>query len=106
MNHIGEKNHKHGSKEKLGVLITNIGTPDKPNKTAVKHYLKQFLSDPRVIEFPKLFWQIILRGIVLNIRPKKVATLYKSIWTNKGSPLLVILRKQKKNIKKQIGKKN
>ena len=76
MKYIGEKNYKHGSKEKLGVLITNLGTPDKPNKKFLKLYLKEFLSDPRVIEIPKFFWQLILRGIILNVRPKKIAKLY------------------------------
>ena len=105
MKYIGEKNYKHGAKEKLGVLITNLGTPDKPNKKFLKLYLKEFLSDPRVIEIPKFFWQLILRGIILNIRPKKVAKLYKSIWTKEGAPLLTTLRKQKMNIKKNLKKK-
>ena len=105
MKYIGEKNYKHGSKEKLGVLITNLGTPDKPNKKFLKLYLKEFLSDPRVIEIPKFFWQLILRGIILNVRPKKIAKLYKSIWTNKGAPLLATLKKQKINIKKNLKNK-
>ena len=98
MKYEGEKNYKHGSKENLGVLITNLGTPDKPRKKELRRYLKEFLSDPRVIEAPKLLWQLILRGIILNLRPKKVAKLYKSIWKKEGSPLLVMLEKQKKGI--------
>ena len=62
-------------------------------------YLKEFLSDPRVIETPKLLWQLVLRGIILNLRPKKVARLYKSIWKKEGGPLLVMLEKQKREYK-------
>ena len=105
MKYEGEKNYKHGIKEKIGKLITNLGTPDKPNKEALKIYLKEFLSDPRVIEVPKLIWQIILRLIILNLRPQKVAKLYKSIWKKKGAPLLLMLEKQKKGIQKILKKK-
>ena len=98
MKYDGEKDYKHGSKEKLGVLITNLGTPDRPRIKELRAYLKEFLSDPRVIEVPKLLWQIILRTIILNLRPKKVAKLYKSIWKKEGGPLLVMLEKQKKGI--------
>ena len=80
MKYEGEKNYKHGSKEKLGILITNLGTPARPERGAVRLYLKEFLSDPRVIEAPKLIWQIILRGIILNLRPQKTVKLYKSIY--------------------------
>tara|TARA_B100001245_G_scaffold121360_1_gene89238 strand:+ start:198 stop:1229 length:1032 start_codon:yes stop_codon:yes gene_type:complete len=105
MKYEGEKNYKHGMKEKIGILITNLGTPDKPNKEALKIYLKEFLSDPRVIEVPKLIWQIILRLIILNLRPQKVAKLYKSIWKKEGGPLLLMLEKQKKGIQKILKKK-
>ena len=98
MKYEGEKNYKHGTKEKLGVLITNLGTPDKPKTEELRAYLKEFLSDPRVIEVPKVLWQLILRTIILNLRPKKVAKLYKSIWKREGGPLLVMLKKQKKGI--------
>ena len=66
MKYDGEKDYKHGSKEKLGVLITNLGTPDRPRIKELRAYLKEFLSDPRGIEAPKLLWQIILRIIILN----------------------------------------
>ena len=104
MKYEGEKNYKHGKKEKIGILITNIGKPDKPNKEALKTYLKEFLSDPRVIEIPKLIWQAILRLIILNLRPQKSAKLYKSIWKKEGGPLLVMLKKQKKGIQKTLRK--
>ena len=92
--YIGENNYEHGSKEKTGVLITNLGTPDEPNSKALKIYLKEFLSDTRVIEIPKFFWQIILHLIILRIRPRRSAINYQSIWTKKGSPLLNISKEQ------------
>jgi protoporphyrin/coproporphyrin ferrochelatase len=72
---------------KVGVLLVNLGTPDAPTAPAVKRYLKQFLSDRRVVEIPPLIWQPILRGIVLNTRPAKSAKAYAKVWTDKGSPL-------------------
>lgn len=77
---------------KLGVLIANLGTPDAPDPAAVKRYLREFLSDPRVVEIPQLVWQPILRGIILNTRPKKSAHAYSQIWTPDGSPLAVHTR--------------
>ena len=105
MKYDGEKNYKHGSKEHVGILITNLGTPDKPKRKELRVYLKEFLSDPRVIEVPRLLWQVILRLVILNVRPQKVAKLYKSIWRKEGGPLLVMLEKQKKGIKKILNKK-
>lgn len=71
----------------IGVLLINLGTPDAPTPKAVKRYLKEFLSDQRVVELPKILWQPILRGIILNTRPKKSAKAYAKIWTPDGSPL-------------------
>ena len=105
MKYKGEPDYKHGSRDRLGVLLTNLGTPENPSPVSLKKYLKEFLSDPRVIEVPRIIWQIILRGFILNTRPKKVAKLYKSIWLKKGSPLLVTLKSQTKKIKKKIGRK-
>ena len=93
--YFGEKNYEHGSKEKVGVLLTNLGTPNEPNRKALKIFLKEFLSDPRVIEVPKIIWQFILRIFILQIRPSKSAKTYKTIWTEEGSPLLHISKKQK-----------
>lgn len=72
---------------RVGVLLVNLGTPDAPTPNAVRKYLKQFLSDQRVVEIPALIWQPILRGIILNTRPKKSAKAYAKVWTEKGSPL-------------------
>ena len=74
--------------KKIGILITNLGTPGNPDKKSLKRYLKQFLSDRRVVDYNPILWKIILYGIILNIRPKRSAKLYKSIWTDHGSPLL------------------
>ena len=101
-NYKGEKDYQHGSQEKIGILITNLGTPDAPNIKALKVYLKEFLSDPRVIEVPKIIWQIILRMFILQTRPRKSAKSYKSIWTEQGSPLLDISTKQINAIKSEL----
>tara|TARA_Y100000588_G_scaffold359387_1_gene418357 strand:+ start:86 stop:1111 length:1026 start_codon:yes stop_codon:yes gene_type:complete len=102
INYVGDKNYEHGSKAKIGILITNLGTPDNPNSKALKIYLKEFLSDPRVIEIPKIIWQLILRIFILQIRPRKSAFIYKSIWTDDGSPLLHISKKQVQAIKDSL----
>ena len=105
MKYEREKNYKHKLKKNVGILITNLGTPDKPERKKVRRFLKEFLSDPRVIETPKLLWQLILRLIILNLRPKKVAKVYKSIWKKEGGPLLVMLNKQKRGINKILKNK-
>ncbi|MGQ8365583.1 ferrochelatase [Glaciecola sp. 1036] len=84
----------HQQRDKLGVLITNLGTPEAPTAQALKPYLKQFLSDPRVVEVPKLIWWFILNGIILNIRPKRSAKAYETVWTDEGSPLLTHTKAQ------------
>lgn len=81
--------YEHGLPESLGVLLVNLGTPDAATTSAVRRYLKQFLSDPRVVEFPRLPWWLILHGYILRTRPARSAKAYASIWTDEGSPLLV-----------------
>lgn len=78
----------HNQADKIGVLITNLGTPDAPKKAELKRYLKEFLSDPRVVEVPKLIWWMILNLVILNIRPKRSARAYQTVWTERGSPLM------------------
>lgn len=78
---------------KIGVLLANLGTPDRPDAPAVKRYLEEFLSDRRVIEFPRFLWWPILHGFILRFRPKKSAELYRNIWTENGSPLLLYSQK-------------
>jgi ferrochelatase len=72
-----------------GVLLINLGTPDAPTPGAIRRYLAEFLSDPRVIELPSWLWQLVLRGIILPLRPRKLAPRYAEIWLDSGSPLLV-----------------
>ena len=100
--YVGEKDYEHGTKEIVGILITNLGTPDAPEKKELKVYLNQFLSDPRVIELPKILWQILLKLVILQIRPAKSAEAYKKIWTKDGSPLLDISKRQLEKIKKSL----
>ena len=88
--------HRHDSTPRTGVLLVNLGTPAAPTAAALRPYLKQFLSDPRVVEIPRLVWWPILNGIILNTRPKASAQKYASIWTDEGSPLLVHTVRQTK----------
>ena len=86
---FSNQNFKHGNIGKIGVLMVNLGTPEAPTADALRPYLKEFLSDPRVVEIPRLIWWPILNLIILNIRPKKSAEKYLSVWTEQGSPLMV-----------------
>lgn len=87
--YIGQSAYVHGEPQRTGILLVNLGTPEKPTAKALRPYLRQFLGDPRVIEWPTWLWKPILNGIILNVRPKKSAKLYASIWTEEGSPLLL-----------------
>src|ERR671921_2778404 len=87
---------------RIGVLLINLGTPDAPEPAAVRRYLAEFLSDPRVIEIPRLAWQPILHGIVLRTRPRKSAHAYNQIWTNEGSPLRVIADRQARALRARL----
>jgi len=89
-----EPDFAHGTPVKTGVLLINLGTPDAPTAKAVRPYLKEFLSDPRVVEIPRAIWWLILNGIILNVRPKKSAAKYATVWTSEGSPLRVHTAKQ------------
>jgi len=99
---LGRTKALHDKKAKIGVLVTNLGTPKAPTASALRTYLREFLSDPRVVEIPRIVWMMILHGIILRVRPKKSAALYKSIWTEEGSPLLVISKKQKAKIEQSL----
>jgi ferrochelatase len=85
------------------VLLVNLGTPDEPTPKALRRYLKQFLSDPRVVEIPRLIWWPILNGIILNTRPAKSAKKYASIWSKEGSPLRVHTERQARLLKGYLG---
>jgi ferrochelatase len=86
--------HPEISAARVGVLLVNLGSPEAPTPAAVRAYLKEFLSDRRVVEIPPLIWQPILRGIILTTRPRKSAHAYAQIWTEEGSPLTAITRHQ------------
>ena len=88
---------------RTGVLLVNLGSPKAATSKAVRTYLKEFLSDRRVVEIPPLLWQPILRGIILTTRPRKSAHAYAQIWTEEGSPLTVITRKQAESLKDELG---
>ncbi|MBA3023843.1 MAG: ferrochelatase [Gammaproteobacteria bacterium] len=94
MSYQTEPRFEHGTPEKTGILLINLGTPDAPTAQAVRPYLKEFLGDPRVVEIPRLIWWLILNGIILNVRPKKSAAKYASIWLKEGSPLRVHTEEQ------------
>lgn len=88
---------------RIGVLLVNLGSPKAATSKDVRTYLKEFLSDRRVVEIPPLLWQPILRGIILTTRPRKSAHAYAQIWTEEGSPLTVITRKQAEAVKHTLG---
>jgi len=86
--HAPEPPFTHDRTPRIGVLLVNLGTPDAPTAGAVRRYLAQFLSDPRVVEIPPLVWKPLLHGVILNVRPAQSAKRYAAIWTKDGSPLL------------------
>ena len=88
MRYINTRNFDHQQNDKIGILLTNLGTPDEPTPKALKRYLKQFLSDPRVVEVPRLLWWLILNGVILQFRPRRSAKAYPTVFTEQGSPLL------------------
>lgn len=88
---------------RIGVLLVNLGTPDAPTLKAVRRYLKEFLSDRRVVEIPRLVWWPILNGIVLNTRPKKSAHAYAQVWSEDGSPLAAITKAQAADLQRRLG---
>ena len=98
---MSEPHYKPSSQ--IGVLLVNLGTPEAPTGKALRPYLRQFLGDPRVIEYPRWLWQLVLNGIILNVRPRRSAKLYAKIWTDEGSPLLVISQKLADKLQGELG---
>src|SRR5689334_2941008 len=90
---------------KIGVLLVNLGTPDAPTPSAVRRYLAEFLSDPRVVEIPSVIWKPILHGVVLRVRPRQSARKYAMIWSNDGSPLLVHSVRQRTLVMGYLGER-
>ena len=103
-----EKNHPPIKYGNTGVLIINLGTPDSTNWFDIRKYLKEFLSDRRVIEVNPLIWQIILNLFILNFRPSKTAKAYKEIWMKDEniSPLLYYTKKQSEKVSNSLSKEN
>jgi ferrochelatase len=95
----------HQQQDKVGVLITNLGTPDAPTPKALRRYLAEFLSDPRVVEVPRLLWFLILHGVILRIRPRRSAKAYATVFTDDGSPLLFHTERQCNAIRQQLANK-
>ncbi len=90
---------------RVGVMVVNLGTPDEPTAPAIRRYLREFLSDPRVIEIPRLLWWPILNGPILMARPRKLAVRYKSIWLAEGSPLMVYTRRQAEGVDRLLAER-
>jgi len=103
MKYQNETGFRHETPETLGVLMLNLGTPDAPTVPAVRRYLAEFLSDRRVVELPRFLWWVILHGVVLRIRPRRSAKAYRSVWTERGSPLLSIARRQAAALQVRLG---
>ena len=100
-----EPAHAHGSTPRIAILLCNLGTPDAPTAPALRRFLAEFLSDPRVVEVPRLLWLLILHGVILRVRPAKSAKKYASIWTPEGSPLKVWTDKQAKLLGGYLGER-
>jgi len=103
MRYTGTANFDHEQIALPGVLITNLGTPEAPDTRSLRTYLREFLSDPRVVEVPRLPWWLILNIIILNIRPARSAASYRSVWTEAGSPLMMHTRAQRDALQATLG---
>lgn len=100
-----EPKYEHGDQLKVGILLANLGTPDAPTAKALRPYLRQFLSDRRIVEIPRLIWWLILNCIILVVRPRKSTEKYASVWTKEGSPLLMHAQKQATLLRGFLGQK-
>lgn len=101
---VAEPAYAHGTALKTAILLVNLGTPDAPTPAALRSYLKEFLSDPRVVEIPRIVWWPILNGIILNVRPKKSAVKYASVWMPQGSPLRVYTERQAAGLQNHLAR--
>lgn len=98
-----EPPYVHGTAPRVGILLVQLGTPDEPTPPAVRSYLREFLSDPRVVEIPRPVWTLILNGIILNVRPRQSAQKYAKVWTPEGSPLKVYTERQAQLLQGRLG---
>jgi ferrochelatase len=106
MKYLGKSGYNHASPEKLGVLITNLGTPEAATPSALRKYLAEFLWDPRVVEFPRPLWWVVLNLVILRIRPRRSAETYAKIWTKEGSPLMAHTKSQLAALKRKFAANN
>jgi protoporphyrin/coproporphyrin ferrochelatase len=97
-----EPRHSHGQSARTAVVLVNLGTPDEPTAPALRRYLAEFLSDPRVVEIPRAVWWPILHGVILRTRPAKSAAKYATVWTPEGSPLAVWTRRQAQGLQQRL----
>lgn len=105
MRFIQEPEHHHGSRQKTAILFVNLGTPAAPTAAALRPYLKEFLSDPRVVEIPRALWWLILHGIILPFRSRSSAKKYAAVWTDEGSPLKVHTERQAVLLRGYLGER-
>lgn len=96
------EHYQHGAKEKLGILLVNLGSPEKPTASALRRYLGEFLWDPRVVEAPRWLWWLALHGIILRLRPRRSARAYAKVWTDQGSPLIATSVLQTRAVEKRL----
>lgn len=103
--YTGTTNYRHDQEDCTAILLVNLGTTEAPTADAVRRYLAEFLWDPRVIEIARPLWWLILHGVILRLRPGKVAKAYGAIWTGEGSPLAVISERLTQAVQKRIAEK-
>ncbi|HKI62747.1 MAG TPA: ferrochelatase [Mariprofundaceae bacterium] len=103
MNYTTRQLFDHDQPSSVGILLTNLGTPDAPDTASLRRYLKEFLSDPRVVEQPRWLWWLVLNLVILNIRPARSAAAYRSVWMDRGSPLLVHSLDQQAGLQDVLG---
>jgi ferrochelatase len=105
MSYRPEPAFRHDRVPRIGVLLVNLGTPDAPTPAAVRRYLAEFLTDPRVVEIPRVAWRPLLHGVVLRTRPAKSAARYQAIWKKDGSPLALHTSKQRVLLSGYLGQR-
>ena len=103
MSFRAEPAYRHGQPAHSAVLLVNLGTPDAPTAPALRRYLAEFLSDPRVVEIPRALWWLILHGVILRTRPARSAARYAGVWMPEGSPLAVWTQRQAAALGQRLG---
>ena len=103
--YLPEPPYAHGAPTRIGILLINLGTPDAPTAPAVRRYLREFLSDPRVVEIPRPVWWLILNLFILPFRPKRSAARYAQVWTTDGSPLRAHTARQASMLRGYLGER-